>query len=428
VLLLFLVIYFITKMTSKYFNSLPNFNSKNINVDRENGILKNTCIAQYGENKNDSFFDEIFLSELAKQGNKADGIKSRFGHPNACSTSFGSFIGRYKNFNIQNKNLYADLYLDPITKKTQVEGKGISMFDYITEMAESNPDMFGNSIHIFSELIEEDINGKTQTLHKLVKFNACDLVDDPAATDTLFSSNPQDLGEIITSFLDKNPQIFQTISKQPAIIQDFFERYANYSNRKSLINFNMSFFDKIKKTLAGKRNGAFDIDITLADGTIATVITDAEKPQVGDKVVDDTGAPLKDDQYVLPDGGAMTIVGGAIDELTASIETDEPTTGDPAPSQSLQEVMHSVSSLAKAIESLKSTFEKSQNETQSVIELLAGKFSTIENKVNILGKNVTSSYNVPTAEPTNNKTQKFTAYDPELAQLKREEIKNAKTK
>ena len=116
-------------MSKKFFNSLPNFNSKSVNVDRKNGILKNTCIAQYGENKNDSFFDEPFLADLVKIGNEADGIKSRFGHPNMCSTSFGSFIGRYKNFNIQNKNVYADLYLDPVTKKTQVDGKGIMMYN-----------------------------------------------------------------------------------------------------------------------------------------------------------------------------------------------------------------------------------------------------------------------------------------------------------
>ena len=219
-------------MNSKYFKALPNFASTNINVDKENGVIKNTCIAQFGDNQNDSFFDELFLNQLVKFGNEAEGgIKSRFGHPNMCATSFGTYIGRYKNFNIQNGNVYADLQLDTITKQTEVEGKGIKMFDYIVDMADRNPDMFGNSIHIFSQTYEKPIDGKVKTLHQLEKFKAVDLVDDPAATDALFSSNPNDLGVVVTQFLDTNPQVFEIISKQPAIIQDFFERYANYSNR-----------------------------------------------------------------------------------------------------------------------------------------------------------------------------------------------------
>ena len=140
-------------MKVAYFKSLPNFESTNINIDRENGIVKNTSIANFGDNQNDSFFDELFLNDIVKLGNESEkGIKSRFGHPNMCATSFGTFIGRYKNFSIKDGNVFADLHLDPITKKTQVEGKGITMFEYIMDMAESNADMFGNSIHIYSEV------------------------------------------------------------------------------------------------------------------------------------------------------------------------------------------------------------------------------------------------------------------------------------
>lgn len=380
-------------MSKKFFNALPSFNSKNLNVDRENGILKNTCIAQYGENKNDSFFDETFLADLVKFGNEADGIKSRFGHPNMCATSFGSFIGRYKNFNIQNKNVYADLYLDPVTKKTQVDGKGIMMFDYIMDMAESNPDMFGNSIHIFSECYEKEVDGKLQFLHKLDKFKACDLVDEPAATDTLFSDN-KDLGILVTQFLDNNPQLFATIEKQPAIIEDFFERYANYSNRKSKINFNMNFFEKMKKKLASKKDDAFDINITLGDGSIITVVTDATEPQVGDAVTDDTGAPLADDTYVLPDGGTIVVLAGVIDEITATEEPAEPVTEDPAPM--LQEVMNSVNKMEKTVNALVKQFGTTQKDNEATFELIA-------DKLNALGKNVKSKFEVPELEPTGKK-------------------------
>lgn len=380
-------------MSKKFFNSLPNFNSKSVNVDRENGILKNTCIAQYGENKNDSFFDEPFLADLVKIGNEADGIKSRFGHPNMCSTSFGSFIGRYKNFNIQNKNVYADLYLDPVTKKTQVDGKGIMMFEYITDMAESNPDMFGNSIHIYSELYENEVDGKNRVLHKLDKFKACDLVDEPAATDTLFSDS-KDLGIIVTQFLDNNPQLFGTIEKQPEIITDFFERYVNYSNRKSKINFNMNFFEKMKKKLALKKDDAFDLNITLADGNIITVITDATEPQVGDEVVDDTGAPMEDMTHILPDGSTIITVGGKIDEITATEEPAEPGTEDPAPQ--LQEVLNSVNAMQKTVNALAKQFGTTQKENEATFELFAEKLTA-------LGRNVKSKFDVPELDATGKK-------------------------
>lgn len=375
-------------MSKKFFNALPNFNSKNLNVDRENGILKNTCIAQYGENKNDSFFDELFLADIVKFGNQADGIKSRFGHPNMCGTSFGTFIGRYKNFNIQNKDVYADLYLDPITKKTSVEGKGIMMFDYIMDMAESNPDMFGNSIHIFSELYEKEVDGKNRVLHILDKFKACDLVDEPAATDTLFSDS-KDLGVLVTQFLDNNPQLFATIEKQPAIIQDFFERYTNYSNRKSVINFNMSFLDKMKKKLQGKKDDAFDVNITLGDGSIITVVTDATEPQVGDAVTDDTGAPLADDTYVLPDGGTIVVLAGVIDEITATEEPKEPGTEDPAPM--LQEVMNSVNDMKKVVGDLAKQFGTTQKQNEEA-------FGLVTDKLSALGRSVKSKFDVPAAE------------------------------
>ena len=165
------------------FNSLPNFNSSTTNVDRENDVLKNICIANFGKNKNDSYFNEKFISDLVEKGNaQTQGVKSRFGHPNMCATSLGTYVGRYKNLNTQNGNCFGDLYLDPVTKKTQVEGKGISMYDYIMDMAENNPDMFGNSIVIsckFNQIeIENEAGEKeNQVVPTLHEFIASDLVD-----------------------------------------------------------------------------------------------------------------------------------------------------------------------------------------------------------------------------------------------------------
>jgi len=390
----------------QYFNSLPTFKSTNVNIDREAGILKNTCVAEFGDNKNDSYFDNTFLEALVEQGNAGKGIKSRFGHPNMCSTSFGTFIGRYHNFRIENRNVYADLHLDE-TAKTTPNG---NLFDYVLDMADKNPDMFGNSIHIYSEVYQKPINGEVKNLHNLETFKACDLVDEPAATKELFSDS-NDLGVIITDFLDNNPKIFDVIQKKPEIISDFFERYTNYSNRKSLINFNMSFLSKLKDKLAGKKDDAFDIDITLGDGSIVTVKTDANEPQIGDEVVDDSGNPLADGDYVTTDGGTITVAGGTISDMTQAPDTP----ADPTAEPTMQDVMNSVNNLSKIVTGIEKKFNATQKENESA-------FNVIADKLNVLGKNVKSKFDVPRAEntPIGKGAKDNSGYDPDKAREIRE--------
>jgi hypothetical protein len=412
-------------MKKTQFNSLPNFNSSAINVDRENGILKNVCVANFGDNKNESYFDEQFISDLVEKGNaQTQGVKSRFGHPNMCATSLGTYIGRKKNFSIQNGNCFADLYLDPITKKTQVEGKGILMYDYIMDMAETNPDMFGNSIVINCTFEQKSIKEDGKDINKVVptleSFVASDLVDDPAATDALFSSNPNDLGVVVTQFLDENPALFDSVSKNPAIIEDFFERYFNYHNRKPLINFNMSFLDNLKKKFSTKKD-TFDINVTLGDGSIVTVVTEAEQPQVGDQVVDDAGAPLADNEYLLPDGSAIVTVGGAITEIKDAPTSEEET------EPTLQEVMNSVNAIGKSFSAFKTKFENAQKDNEEAFGLLADQFEKTDKRVTDLGKTVKSKYDVPAVETSGKKKPAVAGYDADKVAEARKKI-NEKNK
>lgn len=385
-------------MKRHQFNSLPNFSSSTTNVDRENDVVKNICVANFGKNKNHSYLDEKFMSDLVEKGNlQSQGVKCRFGHPSMCATSLGTYVGRYKDFSIRDGNCFANLYLDPISKKTQVEGKGISMYDYIMDMSESNPDMFGNSIVV--SCFSEDKNitnelGENELVEALVliEFVSSDLVDDPAATDALFSSNPKDLGVVVTQFLDENPALFESINKNPKIIEDFFERYFNYYNRKSLINFNMSFLDKLKKKFSTK-DDTFDIDVTLADGSIVTVVTEAEQPQVGDKVVDDAGSPVADAEHLLPDGSAIVTVAGEISEIKEAIATEDNET-----EPTITEVMNSVNALAKSFNSFKKQFDVSQKENEEAFGLIGDQVSQFDKRVSDMGKTITSKYQAPPAE------------------------------
>lgn len=196
-------------------------------------------IVQEGIDKDSGYFGTDFLNALVEHGNaQSKGVKSRFGHPNMCKTTLGTFIGRYKNFKTVTENdrlkAIADLHLDPITKKTQVEGQGISYFDYITDMAENNPDMFGNSIHFTggSEWTGIELEGETKEVEKYSfgSLVASDLVDSPAATHELFKSS-NDFGVLGTQFLDENPEVFKALEDNPQLIDDFFNRYKSYKKK-----------------------------------------------------------------------------------------------------------------------------------------------------------------------------------------------------
>lgn len=378
-------------MPGKNFKSAARYSSKNVNVDPAAGVIRNVAIAEYGENKNGSFFDELFLNDLVTAGNKNEkGIKSRFGHPNMCSTSLGTYIGRYNNFTYKlneptaKMTVFADLTLDPITKTTSVPGQNIMMFDYITQMATNNPDVFGNSIHIFSDDYEKEIDGKMQYLHKLQIFKASDLVDDPAATTELFSSNSEDLGVLLTEFLDENPQIFEVVNKNPEIIKDFFERYNTYQQRKSTkFNIMNMFSKKFHQIFGGK---GFDIEITLADASIVTVKTENEKPAVGDDVVDSDGNAVADKEHLLPDGSVIVTVAGKITEIK-----DKP--ADPPATEVTTESMNAV---AAKIDALSKKFDTAMSDVAKTFDTIADqmkkdqdanklKFSTFASKTDIPG-------------------------------------------
>lgn len=232
-------------LRTRDFSTTHNF--RNSKVDTENGVLKNVLIAQQGLNKNGSLFDRPFLKSIAELGNsQPKGVKSRFGHPGMCSESLGTYIGRYHNFSVKNKAVYADLYLDEITKETQVSGAGISQWDYITKMASSNPDMFGNSIvvgykEMTSKLITNSEGEEIEVDYFVpTSLPSSDLVDDPAATDALFDTD--NLGVKITSFLDsisdeQKEGLFKTVQSSEKI-KEFINRYTNNKN-------NMGLFEKV---------------------------------------------------------------------------------------------------------------------------------------------------------------------------------------
>lgn len=408
-------------MPKSHFKSAPLFLSVKKNVDKRKGVIRNIVIVQEGIDKDFGYFDRTFLKDLTNAGNnQKQGVKARFGHPNMCKSAMGSYIGRYKNFRLKGNKVLADLWLDPITKKTQVEGQGITMFDYVVEMSETNPDMFGNSIHFFGpvEYVEKEFDGKTVTVEKysLHSFYASDLVDMPAATENLFK-DVDDLGLLVSRFLDENPEIFKAVQKDESVILKFLKRYDNYLNlSKTKTDPKMKILKRLQKRLGLTK----DIDVTLANGEIATVVTEAENVEVGDAINDSEGNPLEDGTYALPDGYIFEVEGGVITNIIEpdGDETDEVSEDD------LEEVTEATTkALLKGVNSVIKNVNTLRQDISEAIGVLGDKVAETEKNHKILAKSVKSTTKSYSAQRPSGKQKSTTSYDPAKAKEARAKLK-----
>lgn len=216
-------------------------------VDAKAGIIRGCKICSEGEAKGHGVcLDSEFIDTVAAQGAAAKrGLKARFGHPNMCSESLGTFVGRFMNFTTGSTMradgtkaacVFADLHLSESAK----ESPSGDLYAYIVSMAKNEADMFGTSI-VFSQVNRyrrhqsgSKVYQKRQDGSRNDEYDqiggpdfvecktliACDCVDDPAANDGLFSAFS---GEIvagqITQFLDLNPQVFEILEQSPEIVE-----------------------------------------------------------------------------------------------------------------------------------------------------------------------------------------------------------------
>ncbi len=308
---------------SDRFKNQPVFDNKTKAIATIAGltVVKDIVIVQSGVDKVGDLMDDSFIKSIVEHGNSAPtGIKSRAGHPNMCKDSLGTYLGDFHNFRaVEHEGKFkaiADLYLAEISKKTQIDGKGISYHDYIVEMAKSNPDKLGNSIVFRATEEPFTMEDKTEVRKfTLTSFSASDIVDSPAATDGLFKST-DDIGIKLTEFLDDNPGVLEAIEKNENAFSIFFKKYETHLSKTSN-SLNMKSFKERMKAALGitvEKN----IDVTDATGTILTVVTDNTEPQAGDEVqVAGTAAP--DGDYTFPDGSKWVITGGKIESIEPAV-------------------------------------------------------------------------------------------------------------
>ncbi|MBS4057367.1 MAG: hypothetical protein KGZ82_08630 [Bacteroidales bacterium] len=242
----------------RYFQSQPVFNTPIGSIDRQNGIISGITVARIGPARgHDAFLDRDFLIQLVQVANaRPQGIKARFGHPNMCSTALGTYLGRFRNYAFHSDKVTADLYLDT-TAKTTPSG---NLFDYVIDMAANNPDMLGASIVFESSGFEigEDPENNTSTRRyfRLKELRATDIVDDPAATDGMFSADS--LPAQATGLLNENPQLAEFVFSKPNNVIEFLNTYLNTTD--------MNLSEKIKenflKIFSNNTNGPSHVQDT----------------------------------------------------------------------------------------------------------------------------------------------------------------------
>ena len=180
-------------------------------VDRESGIIHGYTVLTKGPALGHGMeIDETTLAQVIQLGNNAkQGIKSRFDHPNASSTSMGTFLGRTKNFRRAGDRVLADLHLSESAK----EAPQGDLYSYVLGLAERDPQAFGASI-VFEgnaeDQLEDDGTKKKDAngtpLPRLARVDvllAADVVDEPAANPGGLFAAHDSLASRITAFLNR---------------------------------------------------------------------------------------------------------------------------------------------------------------------------------------------------------------------------------
>ena len=155
------------------------------------GVIHDVAIITRGEALgHDVWIDREFLHQTADAINAVErGLKSRFTHPGLSGDGMGKYLGRVFDARVDGDVVRGDLHLSPTAHDTP-DG---NLAEYVLDLAEIEPDMFGLSI-VFTGDPEAEAEHKAGNerspdpanagnlpharLHDLL---AVDVVDEPAA-------------------------------------------------------------------------------------------------------------------------------------------------------------------------------------------------------------------------------------------------------
>ncbi len=278
---------------SAYLSSIT-YNTGMLQIDKQNGIIRNVSVCTSGKVKGHGLeIEPEFIRQLHAQGESShDGVKARFGHPNNFGDALGTLVGVFRNFKLSadQTQVYADLFLSRSAKVSPVG----NLYDYVLELAESHPKHFGTSIvNYMPKLYQYNNEGQQIQVNdysdyipgkslfmSLGFFEACDLVDSPAANPAgLFNSNQLKKNSIPMKIKETIKKFFAEGSEEP---------------QKPLAVGEPKKGDDVKFTSGGQEyslpNGEFlitdgpliDQVLIIKDGKVSEV----QNPEIEEKVVE----------------------------------------------------------------------------------------------------------------------------------------------
>jgi hypothetical protein len=247
------------------------------------------------------------LVNIAENRHGENGHQVRFGHPGMCDQVLGSYAGRAKNIRQRGNQVIADIHLSAAAENAP--GKG-NLRQYILDLAAEDSEAIMMSIvftpgdHYFinadgsrevwtgdsdqvkymAELADVD-----RVLYETVMdWHFTDFVDQGANTNDLFrdSRGNQLLSAKAFEFLDSNPAVWEILSNQPEIVEEFVSKYENYRNLKMNKSEKKAggLLQRAKSALESVFTAQKSIDATTVDGVAISIQTDADVPAVGDVV------------------------------------------------------------------------------------------------------------------------------------------------
>jgi len=166
-------------------------------------------------------FDRVSLSQLQQLGSsKASGVKSRFTHPDWFHDGLGKYLGRVRNFRIDDQKLVADLMIS----KTAHSSPAGDIGRYVMDLAREDPAALGVSVVVDLERVWPTADGQElpaaggrpagatgqYPVARITALYAADVVDEPALNPTgLFENrySPSISPEDMFAFMHPYPEL-----------------------------------------------------------------------------------------------------------------------------------------------------------------------------------------------------------------------------
>jgi len=217
------------------------------------GIIRDFAVITRGEALgHGKWIDGVFLDQVAGAINAADGVKSRFTHPDLSGDGLGKHLGRVTDATREGDVVRADLHADPNARKAP-DG---DLAGYVLGLAESDPEAFGASIAFYGDREAErafmkehggtdregnydpdnfkspDPANKDNLPHiRMRQLRAVDIVDEPAANPAgLFhrgdelAAEAESLMSFVIGLTDEKPSL-STFNIDPERVEGFFARF-----------------------------------------------------------------------------------------------------------------------------------------------------------------------------------------------------------